>query len=153
MPILKHEVIWQSIPRPNYMSNVRVTVLLACLHIFKVCSLSFYQVETDRAFTYVDSTSVDVRFCTIFHVLMAVKKAYFLVDKSSITLHKSHYLMLKCFWLDGISWYVSKNNYFWVWGSPKLKRPRENGMSFVVSNSGVQYILRWGIFLKFWHMF
>ena len=46
------------------------------------------QVETDRAFTYARrstyGTSIDVRFSAIFHGLMAVIKAYFLVDKSSI---------------------------------------------------------------------
>ena len=48
-----------------------------------------YQVETDRAFTYARRStygmSIDVRFSPIFHGLMAVIKAYFAVDKSSIT--------------------------------------------------------------------
>ena len=51
--------------------------------------------------------------------------------------------MLKCFWSDGISWYVSKNNHFWVWESPKFQKG-ESGMSFVVPSSVVQYKLRAG---------
>ena len=47
---------------------------------------------------------------------------------------------------------IFQNTYtttFGLWGSPKLKKNRENGMSFVVPSSVVQYKLRYkGIFFR-----
>ena len=56
--------------------------------------------------------------------------------------------MLKCFWLDGISWYLSKYNHFWVLGKPQVETNRENGMSFVLHSSVVQYKLPQGYFVR-----
>ena len=39
-----------------------------------------------------------------------------------------------------------KNNHLWVLGKPQVEKTGENGMSFVVPSSVVQYKLRSGIF-------
>ena len=79
-------------------------------------------------------TSIDVRYVDrrtiIHHFPWPHGRHKSLFKGSIITWNKSHYLMLKCFcrirWNQLICF---KNNHFW--GSPKLRKKRGNGMSFV----------------------
>ena len=62
--------------------------------------------------------------------------------------------MLKCFLLDGISWYVSKITTFGLWESPQVEQKTVK-MGWILLYPAVlsQYKLRSGIFVWDWRNF